>query len=221
MSVHRTGKALAAFIAAVAWFALVLQFYLMVIDTPAQGAARMRLFFNYFSFFTILSNLIVAGGLTLSLSMGKSPWGRFFSRPIVTSATAVYIAIVGVVYSLVLRHLWNPQGAQKVADILLHDVVPLAYVAYWLAFVNKSSLRWKDAVTWLIYPLAYFSYALVRGAVTRWNPYPFIDAAKLGYASVLLNAVMFLCAFLAVGLLAVWVGRWGGSGSPLNEGQSR
>jgi hypothetical protein len=42
-------------IAVVVWFALVLQFYLMVISAPAQGADRVRLAVNYFSFFTILT----------------------------------------------------------------------------------------------------------------------------------------------------------------------
>jgi len=35
------------------------------------------------------------------------------------------MTMVGAGYTLLLRHLWNPQGAQKLADILLHDVVPV------------------------------------------------------------------------------------------------
>jgi len=50
---------------------------------------------------------------------------------------------VGVSYSLLLRHLRNPQGAQKIADILLHDVVPVMYLGYWLIFIPNGSLRWK------------------------------------------------------------------------------
>ena len=40
-------------------------------------------------------------------------------------AAREYIAIVGITYSLLLRHMWNPQGTQKIADVLLHDVVPV------------------------------------------------------------------------------------------------
>jgi hypothetical protein len=39
--------------------------------------------------------------------------------------------------------LRNPQGAQKIADILLHDVVPVMYLGYWLIFIPNGSLRWK------------------------------------------------------------------------------
>src|SRR5216684_7000360 len=157
-----------AAIAVVTWFALALQFYLLVIQSQAQGASRVRLMANYFSFFTILTNLLVALGLTLSLTTPHSRFGRLFSRPLAASGTAVYIAIVGMSYSLLLRHLWNPQGAQKIADILLHDVVPMMYVVYWLMFVPKGSLRWKDALSWLPCPLVYFCYSLIRGAAVGW-----------------------------------------------------
>jgi hypothetical protein len=102
----------------------------------------------------------------------------------------------------------NPQGAQKAADIVLHDLVPVIYVAYWLIFIPKSSLRWKDVFYWLFYPLGYFDYSLIRGAAMGWYPYPFIDASRLGYARVLANAALLVCSFLAVALLAVAIGRW-------------
>jgi hypothetical protein len=127
---------------------------------------------------------------------------------------AIYIAIVGITYSLLLRHLWNPKGPQRVCDILLHDLVPALYVAYWLLFVPKGALRWKDVFYWLPYPLIYFCYSLIRGAAVGWYPYPFIDASKLGYLQVLANAATLVCAFLAVSLLAVAIGRWTGRNSP-------
>ena len=60
---------------------------------------------NYFSFFAILTNFLVALGNTLSLAVPHSSWGEVFSRPVAASGTTVYIAIVGVSYSLLLRHL--------------------------------------------------------------------------------------------------------------------
>jgi hypothetical protein len=209
-----------AAIAFVTWFALALQFYLMVIQSQAQDADRFRLTVNYFSFFTILTNLLVAMGLTLSFAIPNSRLGRFLSRPVVASGTAVYIAIVGATYSLLLRSLWTPQGAQKLADIVLHDFVPVIYVAYWLIFVPKSALRWKDIFYWLFYPLGYFGYSLIRGAAIGWYPYPFIDANKLGYVRVLANAAMLVCSFLAVALLAVAIGRWMDPNSPVRLHQS-
>jgi hypothetical protein len=143
---------------------------------------------TYFSFFTILANLLVALGLTFSLRTLSSGVGKYFSRPVVTSGTALYIATVGSVYSLLLRRLWDPEDLQKVVDVILHDLVPVMYVVFWLFFVPKSGLRWKDILWWLIFPVIYLAWVLVRGALIGRYPYPFIDAGALGYARVLSNA---------------------------------
>ena len=60
---------------------------------------------------------------------GEFPLGSFFCSAIATSGTTLYIAIVGVVSSLLLRNLWSPAGPQKIADIALHDLVPMGLVA--------------------------------------------------------------------------------------------
>lgn len=98
--------------AVIAWFVLGLQFYLMVTRSDAQGAALWRLIVNYFSFFTILTNLLIAVGLTWPLAAPDSGGGKLFSQPAVTSATAVYIAIVGVTYSLLLRPARRAEGGR-------------------------------------------------------------------------------------------------------------
>jgi hypothetical protein len=132
----------------------------------------------------------------------------------VQAATAAYIAIVGIVYRLLLRQLWNPQGAQWVADVILHDVIPIGYVLYWLVFAPRDGLRWQDAVAWLVYPGLYLLYVLARGAVSGLYPYPFVDVHMLGYGGVLARAAVLLLVFLGMGLLVVAVGRWTRGRSP-------
>jgi hypothetical protein len=194
--------------AALAWFALALQCYLTVTLSVANGKTLIAGVIVFVSYFTILTNLLVAVVLSFSLWAPGTHWGAWFSRPTVQSGTAVYIAIVGIVYSLLLRHIWDPQGLQKLADVLLHDLIPLLFVVYWVVFVPKNSLRWKDAVWWLTYPAAYFAYTLLRGAASGWYAYPFLDAQALGYSRVAANAVMLLAAFLLTGLLFVAIARW-------------
>jgi hypothetical protein len=194
-------------IAVIAWLALVLQLYLTIATTPAGGGAVLERVVNYFSFFTILTNLLVALVLTFSLRVPDF-WGRLFSSAATQTGTAVYIAIVGATYSVLLRHLWIPEGAQKLADVLLHDVVPVAYVLYWLSFVPKAGLRWKHALLWLVYPIAYMLYTLLRGVSTGWYPYPFIDAGQLGFPRALGNGALVLLAFFVLGLVAGAIGRW-------------
>jgi hypothetical protein len=204
-------------IGAIGWYALALQFYLEVNRAIAHGLSVSATIINYFSYFTILTNLLVVVGLAFSLWMPHLSWGQFFSSPIVETATAVYITIVGLTYSLLLRHLWNPQGLQNVADILLHDVMPIMYVAYWLTFVPKDGLRCKHVLLWLTYPLAYLIYTLIHGRLSGWYPYPFVDLSVLGYPRFLLNVAMLLGAFLGIGLLAVAIGRWTARNSPASN----
>jgi hypothetical protein len=205
-SLTRPMRSTLAVIAAVSWFALLLQLLLMV--RQAAPGASLHAVINYFSFFTILTNLLVALVTTLPLLASRSFAGQFFLRPSTQSATAVYIAIVGITYALLLRHLWNPQGAQKIADMLLHDVVPVLYVAFWIFLVPKFTLRWGDAVRWLAFPVVYMSYTLARGFVSHWYPYYFIDVDTIGLSRALIHAAALLLAFLGLGLLFIAIGRW-------------
>jgi hypothetical protein len=192
--------------ALLAWFALALQLYLMLVQSPA--AERMGTLITFFSFFTILTNILTASVFTAVAFQPKDGWGKWLCRPSVQAATAVYIAIVGMVYQLLLRQLWNPQGAQWVADALLHSILPVGYVVYWLLFAPRAELSWKDSVTWLIYPGVYLMYILARGAVSGFYPYPFVDVNLLGYGGVVARAGLLLLVFLGMGLLVVAVGRW-------------
>lgn len=186
-------------IAITAWFALALQLYLMLNRAPSIGLSTTNAVINFFSYFTILSNLLVAKSLTSSLLLPSSLLGNFFSKVSVQSSIAVYIFIVGLVYNLVLRSLWNPEGWQLLADNLLHVAVPLLYVLFWLIFTPKKVLRWKNIFPWLIFPAVYLVYSLLRGAATGWYPYPFINADKLGYGKTAVNSLLVLVAIIVVG----------------------
>jgi len=92
----------------------LLQFPLTIATSHANGMTALGAVIAYFSFFTILTNLIVAVGLTCSLLLADSRWGGFFSSPVVVSATALYTAIVGALYSFLLQRLWNPSNVEIV-----------------------------------------------------------------------------------------------------------
>ena len=71
----------------------------------------------------------------------------------------------------------------------------------------RGDVRWAHVPRWMLYPIIYFVYAMVRGALSSVYPYPFIDASELGYMRALGNAVGVLIGFIAVALLLVAVGR--------------
>ena len=194
--------------ATLGWFALLLQFYLTMGSSLAAGRSVPGAVIFYFSFFTILTNFLIAAQLSSLLWLPQTRLGRWFSRATVQAASATYIVIVAGTYSLLLRNVWDPQGLQKLADVLLHDVVPLVYVGYWLFFATKHGLRRSDALRWMVYPLAYLAYSLARGGITGEYPYPFLNASALGYERTLINAAMLTGAFLVVAWGVIFLGRW-------------
>lgn len=190
--------------AAVAWFALVLQ-YTLTITKP--GAPFLEATVRYFGFFTILTNILVALALTLPWLAPESRAGQFFDRPSVRTAILAYIIIVAVIYHYLLAKLWNPQGWQLIADTIEHVVTPALYVIDWVLFVPKGTVKWKSAVVWLGYPLVYAAYSLIHGAVTGFYPYPFINVSNLGYDKVLINMAVLVLVFLGLGLALIGIDR--------------
>jgi len=181
-----------------AWAAVVLQLYLILVHRVASVPETLL---RFFSFFTILTNILVALCCTLVLLKPGSGWGAFFARPQTLTAITLYIAVVGFIYNTILRMLWSPQGLQFVVDELLHSVVPVLFILFWFFFVPKNSLHWKGIFPWLLYPALYCIFILARGAVSGFYPYPFVNVIELGYGRVLLNAAGIVVVFLLTALV--------------------
>jgi hypothetical protein len=190
-------------IALVAWAALILQFYLNIINRKADIPETI---IRYFSYVTILTNLLVAVCFT-SLLLNNNKARRFFNNSSVLTAVTVYIFIVGLIYNLILRFLWAPQGLQLLADNALHVVTPLLTLIYWFVYVSAADVSWRNTPRWMIYPFFYLIFVMIRGSFSNFYPYFFIDAGTLGYSEAILNAVYVTLCFLAVSLLLVWLGK--------------
>ncbi|MFZ4059490.1 MAG: Pr6Pr family membrane protein [Ferruginibacter sp.] len=177
----------------IGWLALIGQLYLSIEN---RTTSLLEAIVRFFSYFTIQSNLLVTICFTVIAFGVNASKEKFFSKPTVQSAIVVYIIIVGLVYNLILRSLWNPQGLQYWLDQLLHTVVPIAFVVYWTVFINKQMIGWKVIPSWLIYPSAYCIYTLIRGAFVGFYPYPFLDVKQLGYSTVLFNIGGLILLFI-------------------------
>lgn len=196
--------------AGLGWAALSIQMYLVLLARWQDQASLLGGLVNFFSYFTVLSNILAATVLTYAAFGRDCAARRFFLSPVISAGITTSIVLVGLAYSLLLRHLWTPQGWQWLADELLHDVMPLLFVLYWWWEVAKGSLRLKHLLLWLLYPLAYFIYTLLRGHGISFYPYPFVDVVALGYAQVVLNALAILAGFIMIGLLLIALDRWQG-----------
>ncbi|WP_353125758.1 Pr6Pr family membrane protein [Parapedobacter pyrenivorans] len=196
MKSHR--KSLAFIFAAVGWFAVIAQFLLMLNNSVLPLGENIV---RFFSFFTILTNLLVALFFTLqALGIRKFDGGAL-------TAITVYITIVGLVYQVLLRQLWTPTGLQKVVDELLHSVMPVVTIGYWYCYGHRHGVFYNQVPKWLVFPFFYLGYILVRGYFSGFYPYPFMDVAMLGLPKVIGNAAGMVVLFMLVSLFFVYVGR--------------
>lgn len=191
--------------ALIGWGALGLQYSLMLGNNPDKGAAELTI--NYLSFFTILTNVLVAVALTLPVVGAGTRLGRWAGSEGVRAGVTLYAVVVGLVYHFLLHATWDPQGWSLVANILLHYVMPAAILFDWLLFTPKGRLRWIDAPKWLTFPLIYGGWTLVHGYAADWWPYWFIDVPALGLARAALYFSGLLVFFLVVGLMVVTIDR--------------
>jgi hypothetical protein len=193
--------------ALIAWFGVLLQCYLSLKLATDKGQTIADGLIGFFGFFTVLTNILVCLALTLPLLARGAALGRFFASPFAVAGIAANIAFVSLSYHFLLRNIWNPQGAQLLADVLLHYVIPAIFIVYWFVYSRTGSLRWVYPLFWCLYPIAYFVYALVRGEIIGRYPYGFIDVSVIGYRQATVNGFCLLFVFIVLGLLVVGLDR--------------
>jgi len=134
----------------------------------------------------------------------------FLRQHSVRTASAMYILFVGIVYHLLLSgNITFSTRLDWFNDFILHTIVPILFVAYWLFALPKSHIEPGKALRFMWYPLVYGVYTFIRGAITDMYPYPFFDVPKLGYPAVLLNGLGFMLFYGFIGLLLISLNnRW-------------
>lgn len=186
-------------------FAVAMQYGLLVRYETLNGLGVSSI--KFFSFFTILANLLAAAALLVPLIAPRSSLGQFLARPSVRTAIAGYIIMVATIYYLLLRDLSQRQGWPLYFERTLHYVTPPLFVLDWALFVTKREVHWSVGFASLGFPLAYVGWTLIHGAMSGWYPYPFIDVAELGYPRALVNVAGLIAIYLALVAALVAVGR--------------
>jgi hypothetical protein len=189
-----------------------------------MGSKSISDFVAKLLYFTIQSNLI------LILCIGYAVWATLRNvagpSPFLKGAATVYISITGLVYNLILAKALAasplPVGTIIVPFIggtlsndLVHIIAPLMAIIDWLLFDVHGRLRWQYPLRWLVYPLAYLAFVLIRGLIVHGPfvypnlhyPYPFLNVDKIGYSGIALNTLIYGIAFWLIGLVFVVMDR--------------
>jgi len=86
-------------------------------------------------------------------------------------AASLYMAITGIVFSVLLAGLDVELTAVPWDNTVLHYIMPVVVVADWVIDLPGTRIAFKSALVWLAFPLTYVAYSLIRGHLTGWYPY--------------------------------------------------
>lgn len=161
-----------------------------LLETRADFSA-----FNFFSFFTNQSNLLVA---FFFIADAAFRWqGRPLSRSVydrTRGALILYMSMTTSIYWLFLHHLIHfSSQAASIANVFLHSGALSFLVLDWIWDRPETRMCKRFFLIWLLYPLAYIFVIMGLGSLRSWYPYPFLNFAQLGLQKwVIWNGIMAL-----------------------------
>ena len=161
---------------------------------------------NFFSYFTILSNLfagivLVFGAFQLIAHRQPSA-----STDLIRGMVVVNMAVVGILFSVLLRDVELGYLSPWI-NTVHHYIMPIAVVLEWLIQPPRTKLGKRQLLLCQVFPLLYLIYVLTRGAIVGWYPYPFFNPANVGgYGGVTAYIIGIMVVFVVAGWLLFTLG---------------
>ena len=175
---------------------------------------------NFFSYFTVLSNLIAAVTLVIGAvwmlrhRRDRRPEPLWLSTLFACAST--YMIVTGIVYNVLLRSIPIAGISDVWTNETLHVIIPLVMLADVLLAPHRRALPWSTLWIVAAFPIAWAAYTLLRANLITapfsgnpwWYPYPFLDPhLQGGYAGVIAYIVGIAAVIIAVGAGVIWAGR--------------
>lgn len=160
---------------------------------------------NYFSYFTVISNVltIVVLGIGGALDPRGERWQLF------RGAVTLYMVITGIIYAVLLANI-DVGVADEWTNNVVHRIMPVVILIDWIVVPARKRISEAQSLIWLVFPLVYGIYSLIRGAIVDWYPYPFLDPRDQGYVALVIGLVVLTVAFALMALAVNAVGRLSG-----------
>jgi hypothetical protein len=215
--------------AAVALSGVGAGFVVNVDRATRQGQDLGLVLANYFSMFTIVSNLLAAAALIAAAlwsmhhpGTSREPFGIALGLALVTGP----VVLLGIVFNVLLR---GPAAGAALSDSpgialqdhyateVLHVVLPLYLIVDLLFATRRRGLPWWTLSVIAGYPLVWLAYTMIRGelvsdpsgATPYWYPYPFLDPHGAGgYPSVFTYIAVMLAVLVGIGAGIIAIGRF-------------
>jgi hypothetical protein len=158
---------------------------------------------DYFSYFTVLSNLFASAMLLYGAL--RPARERSAAIEMLRGAAVAYILTTGIVYLLLLS---GRAPTYPWVNAILHYLMPVAVTLDWLLDPPHARLdRARTVVLWMVFPTLYIVYTLARGAIVSWYPYLFVNPHRGGgYLLVAGDCVAVGIGIIALIATTTWAG---------------
>lgn len=197
--------------------------YVQVADQPP--AAHVPTYVaNFFSYFTIESNIFAAAYLGAASIWGLTRGRRGTEPPRTLAALQVLAAccmlLTGVVYNALLRGDDTAGGVAPYVEWtseLMHVVAPLILLIDVIVAPRPRRIPWATMLVPIGYAVAYVGYTLIRapfivspvGGARTWYPYPFFNpAVQDGWGGVFAYISVMAAGFAIFSAALVAFLRW-------------
>ncbi len=165
-----------------------------IITQLYDGILQGRNIANFFSFFTIESNVFAA---ILLLTLGLLGFkGIRQKNDFLRGAVTLYMTMTGIIYILLLSGSANLQITLPWVNMTLHYLIPVAILVDWLVSPPAKAIPYKTALYWIMFPIAYVLYSFIRGGFTNWYPYPFLNPIQNGWPYVIVMSLVIAAGVL-------------------------
>lgn len=200
--------------------AIVAQLIQSITGAVENGRHVVTIVTNFFSFFTILSNLLAVIVLLWAVFWFWSRGSRRRVEPAALAfclaAVTTYMIVTGIVYNLLLRdYVLEPGAVVPWSNEVLHLVGPAFLLLDLFLGPKRRRLPWTALVGILVFPLVWVVYTLVRaGFITNpatgdpwWYPYPFLNPHLNDGPALFAYIGGIAVGITLVATVVVWVGR--------------
>lgn len=159
--------------------------------------------FEYFAYFSIVTALVagallIAMGARLLTDLADTKWTE-----IARLSLTVAMIVVGVVYHALLSGVANDvRDGDYVWPVLPNEIIhtygPVLIVLDYLLSLRGLRVRIRAALWVAVFPLIWLVFSVIRGSVTNWWPYWFINPNGEAGLTGMLSYIAAITAFFLV-----------------------
>lgn len=186
------------------------------------GIKKKKYSHGFLAFYTNLSNIVVWLYFIAVVINGFTDKLSFVDNPVISLSVTMSIVLTFLIYHFLLSgpitqgykegkfKSWNPFGF---GNMSLHYYCPVATIAYWLVFIDKTGLKITDGLKWIAFPIGYLVYIAIRRLLKikvtpngGYYPYEFMNVDLLGIKQVSINIAVLIVIFAIIGMALSAIG---------------